>query len=82
MPATVVRGDASPKLLLNGNVPFPPTVFFTTVMDPVTGAMVLLNVQVAGAVKEAGVPFVQLELVRVQPAGTVSARLLTEPGSS
>jgi hypothetical protein len=40
-----------------------------------------LNVQVSGAVKEAGVPFVQLELVRVQPAGTVSDRL-PEPGAT
>ena len=31
-----VVSDVSPKSLENGNVPFPVTVFFTTVMDPVS----------------------------------------------
>jgi hypothetical protein len=60
VPPTVVR-DASPKLLVNANVPFPPTVFFTTVMDP---GSVLVNVQVVVApavtVMAAGVPLVQV----------------------
>ena len=33
---TVVR-EVSPKLLVKANAPFPPTVFFTTVIDPVKG---------------------------------------------
>ena len=44
VPATVVRGETSPKLLANGNVPFPFTEFFTTVMEPV-GAAAVVKVQ-------------------------------------
>jgi hypothetical protein len=63
----VVR-DFKPKLLVNANVPLPPTVFFTTVIDPVDeAAFVLMKVQVvvapATTVMAAGVPFVQLALV-------------------
>ena len=69
----VVR-DASPKLLLNPNVPFPPTVFFTTWIDP---CWVLVNVQVvvapAATVTAAGVPLVQVALATVDVA--VTARL-------
>jgi hypothetical protein len=80
----VVR-DASPKLLVNANVPSPPTVFFTIWMAPVSpAALVLRNVQMvvapATTVKAAGVPFVQLALVRVQPEGTVSLTLKLLPG--
>ena len=60
VPAVVVR-DATPKLLVNANVPFPLTVFFTTVIDP---SCVLVNVQVVVApavtVMAAGVPLVQV----------------------
>jgi hypothetical protein len=44
---TVVR-EVSPKLLVKANASFPPTVFFTTVIDPVKGGAttVLTIVQV------------------------------------
>ena len=79
VPPVVVR-DVSPKLLVNANVPFPPTVFFTTWMRPVDArAWVLVNMQIvvnpATTVMAAGVPLVQLALVCVQPAGTVSLML-------
>jgi hypothetical protein len=81
----IVVRDVSPKLLVNANVPFPPTVFFTTVMDPPGAAvLVLVNVQVvvapATTVIAAGVPLVQLALVCVQPVGTVSLTLKLLPG--
>jgi hypothetical protein len=73
----VVR-EVSPKLLVNANVPFPPTVFFTIRIDP-TAVLVLVMVQVvvapATTVMASGVPFVQLALVWVQPVGTVSLTL-------
>jgi hypothetical protein len=63
VPAIVVR-DASPKLLVNVNVPFPPTANFNTVIDPVGTTSVLVNVHVvvvpATTVMAAGVPFVQV----------------------
>jgi hypothetical protein len=72
---TVVR-DVSPKSLENANVPFPPTVFSITVMEP---AGALLNVQVvvapAATVMAAGVPLLQMALVWTQPAGTISLML-------
>jgi hypothetical protein len=76
----VVVRELSPKLLLNENVPSPPTVFFTTVIDPGGGgAALLVNVQVVVApettVIEAGVPLLQLALVWVQPEGTDSLTL-------
>jgi hypothetical protein len=37
VPSLVVR-DVSPKLLVNAKVPSPPTVFFTTLIDPGVGA--------------------------------------------
>jgi hypothetical protein len=60
VPAAVVS-DATPKLLVNANVPFPLAVFFTTVMDPVA-ALVNVHVVVApGATRTAaGVPLVQV----------------------
>jgi hypothetical protein len=71
----VVR-DVSPKLLVNANVPFPPTVFFTTCIDP---CRVLANVHVvvtpATTVTAVGIPLLQLALVCVQPEGTVSLTL-------
>jgi hypothetical protein len=84
-PPVVVR-EASPKLLVNANVPFPPTVFFTTLIDPVGAAvLVLRNVQVVVAplttVMAVGVPLSQLELVRVQPEGTVSLTLKLPPAA-
>jgi hypothetical protein len=70
-----VLSDASPKLLTNGNVPFPVTVFFTTVMAP---SCVLVNVQVVVAplttVMPEGDPLLQKTLL-CQPAGTVSLML-------
>jgi hypothetical protein len=67
VPPTVVI-EVSPKLLAKANAPFPPTVFFTTVIDPVSGATaVLVNVQVVVApdttVMAAGTPLVQVALV-------------------
>ena len=75
----VVNREFSPKLLLNTNAPSPPTVFFTTVIDPgCGGTLVLMNVQVVVApentVTAAGVPLVQL-LVWLQPASGVSLTL-------
>ena len=72
VPPIVTRAD-KPKLLVNANVPFPPTVFFTTVIAP---NWVLVKVQMVVAplttVTPAGTPFVQLAPVWVQPEGTVS----------
>jgi hypothetical protein len=74
----VVR-DESPKLLVNANVPLPPTVFFTTWIDPGTGIRVLVKVHVVVAalatIMAAGVPLLQTALVCVQPEGTVSLTL-------
>ena len=60
----VVAREVRPKLLVNTKVPFPPTVFFTTRMDP---ACVLVKVQIvvvpATTVMAAGVPLVQVALV-------------------
>jgi hypothetical protein len=83
VPLVVVR-ELSPKLLLNANVPSPPTVFLTTVTDPGGGAfLVLVNVQVvvpgATTPMSSGVPRVQLALVRVQPGGTFSLTLYLAP---
>jgi hypothetical protein len=64
----VVR-EVSPKLLVKANAPFPPTVFFTTAIEPVAGgaARVLTMVQVVVApdttVIAAGVPLVHAALV-------------------
>ena len=59
----VVR-ELSPKLLVNAKVPSPPTVFFTTWIDP---CRVLMNVQVvvapATTVMEPSGPLVQMALV-------------------
>ena len=57
----MVSGELSPKLLVKANAPLPPTVFFTTVMDP-TGALVKVQVVVAPAVTTmaVGVPLVQV----------------------
>src|ERR1700691_1172179 len=70
LPAVV--SDVSPKLLVKANVPFPLTVFFTTVMDP---RWVLVTVQVVVApgstVMAEGDPLVQKGLL-CQPEGTVS----------
>ena len=50
VPPLVVR-EVSPKLLVKANAPFPPNVFFTTVIDPVKGkaTAVLRIVQVVVA---------------------------------
>jgi hypothetical protein len=57
-----------PKLLVNAKVPFPPTVFLITWIDPVAGGVwVLVKVQTVVApfatVMAAGVPLVQTALV-------------------
>jgi hypothetical protein len=74
-----VVSDVSPKLLVNANVPFPPTVFLITWIDPAAGTRVLVNVQTVVAplatVMAAGVPLLQTALVCVQPEGTVSLTL-------
>jgi hypothetical protein len=80
MPEIVVK-DVSPKLLTNVNVPSPPSDLFITMICPVKGGamMVLIIVHVVAApaatMIAAGVPFVQVALIWVQPAGTVSATL-------
>ena len=76
VPPLVVR-DVSPKLLVKVNAPLPPTVFFTTVIDPACWVLVKVQVVVAPAatVMAAGVPLVQLALVCTQPEGTVSLTL-------
>ena len=75
VPPLVVK-EPSPKLLAKTNAPSPPTVFFTTRIDP---CRVLTMVQVvvapAATTMAAGVPFEQMALVWVQPEGTVSVRL-------
>jgi len=73
VPLTVLR-DVSPKLLWNENVPFLPTVFFTTVMDPSVEVSVKVQTVVAPAttVMAASVPLLQLALPWVHPAGTIA----------
>jgi hypothetical protein len=70
-----VVSDVSPKLLMKANVPFPLTVFFTTVIDP---SWVLMNVHVVVApdttVMAEGDPLLQ-ETRLCQPVGTVSLML-------
>jgi hypothetical protein len=43
VPPLVVR-EVSPKLLMKGNAPSPPTVFFTTWMEPGTVMALVSNV--------------------------------------
>ena len=66
----------SARRKVKGKAALPPTAFFTTVMDP---CWVLVKVQVvvtpAVTTMAAGVPLVQVALVCVQPAGTVSLTL-------
>src|ERR1700722_11024443 len=73
LPAGV--SDISPKLLVKSNVPFPVTVFFTTVIAP---SCVLMNVQVVVAplttVMPEGDPLLQKTLL-CQPVGTISLML-------
>jgi hypothetical protein len=73
LPAVV--SDVSPKLLVKANVPFPPTVFFTTVIAP---SCVLVKVQVVVApdttVMPEDDPLLQKTLL-CQPVGTVSLML-------
>jgi hypothetical protein len=76
VPLTVLR-DVNPKLLWNENVPFLPTVFFTTVMDPSVEVSVKVQTVVAPAttVMAASVPLLQLALPWVHPAGTIALTL-------
>jgi hypothetical protein len=65
VPLLVLSGDGNPKLLVNVNVPSPPTVFFTiSIAAASTVCRLLVKVQVvvapATTVIAAGVPFVQL----------------------
>jgi hypothetical protein len=80
VPPTVVR-DVAPKLFGNENVPSPPTVFFTTRMNPGGGGAtaVLVKVQVVvipeSTVIATVVPLVQFAPVWAHPAGTFSIAL-------
>ena len=77
----VVVNEVRPKLLVNANVPLPPTAFLTIWTDPRDGIglSVLLTVHVvvspATTVMAAGVPFVQVALDWDHPTGTVSVKL-------
>ena len=79
MPPAVVS-EVRPKLLVNVNLPLPPTVFLITWIDPARDAarvFVMVHVVVSPAITTmaVGIPSVHVALVWVQPAGTVSLRL-------
>src|SRR6185295_12849248 len=84
VPPTVVT-DVNPKLLVNAKVPSPLIVFFTTVMDPGNGGIprVFTNVQTVVTsgctITAAGIPFVHVALLCVQPIGSVSLTLKPPP---
>ena len=78
MPPTVVS-ELSPKLLVNANVPFPPTAFFTTWIDPVgggaeqTGVVMVLESNVTAPSRANTRPFTVAPVVTVMDE---SARML------